>query len=379
MNSEHLEEQVTKLNKAAVEDIKIGKFDKTLGYLRQALEVIKKITKENIKARLLSQTFNTLGSFFKKSQNISESIKFFNKSIELERTLSEEDKGYVALANLNLCTIYSQESDHNKALKHGLQALSIIKRIISQRPKLANSLVIAYYNIGNEYKILEDPHKAEASYKNGLSASKDLLGQFHPLTVTLSNALSNIIVKPKNENLHKTQQGSFRAAVSPAGFLPRVNNKRSSSDSRDYIKSTQRVHERLLTNKMTTSFDPDFTFLTKKGQKNANLYKKTYENYSNGGSDDDGSWTSERTRNLNGYKRRIDLEKHKATEKAAAIMIQSWWRGILGRQRFRKIKYNHELRRAEQKAKRAVEEYENIKKKAAHFNRKRNGKKSSMS
>ncbi|OMJ78574.1 hypothetical protein SteCoe_21599 [Stentor coeruleus] len=379
MNSEHLEEQVIKLNKAAVEDIKIGKFNKTLSYLGQALEVIQKIYKESIRARLLSQTFNTLGSFFKKSQNISESIKFFSKSIELEKILSEEDKGYVALSNLNLCTIYSQESDHNKALKHGLQALSIIKRIINQRPKLANSLVIANYNIGNEYKILGDTHKAEMFYKNGLSTSKNLLGQFHPLTVTLSNALNNIISNPNNENLQKTQQYSFRADISPVSFLPRVNNKRSSSDSRNYIKSTQRPHENLLKNKLTTSFDADFTFLTKKDQKNVNLYKNSYQNYSNGGSDDEQSWTSEKNRTLNGWKKKIDLEKHKETEKAAAIMIQSWWRGILGRERFRRIKINDELKKAEQKAKRAVEKYENIKKKAAQFNRKKNGKKSSMS
>ncbi|OMJ95383.1 hypothetical protein SteCoe_1305 [Stentor coeruleus] len=359
MFSEQNEEQVTKLNKIAVDDLRIGKYEKAFNYLKQALEIIKRMTIEKAKPRLLSQTFNTLGSFFKKSLNISESIKFFLKSIELEKALNDEDKGYVALSYLNLCTIFSQESDHEKSLKFGLQAIFIMKKIINQRPKLASSLVIAYYNVGNEYRKLGNLSKAESAYKYGMSFSKDLLGPGHALTLTLSEAL-NSISTPQKENLRKTQQQNFRSNINTGTYLPSVKNKRSISGDREYINYSQRVYTKPSPARTTATHETEINFLPQKIQKTGNFYRKKVKNYA--ASDDDKRSANEKSKTLNGWGRKIDLDRHRATEKAAAVIIQSWWKGVLDRERYKKLKINYELKKAEENVKRAVDDYENLKK-----------------
>lgn len=372
MFSEQYEEQVTKLNKIAIDDLRIGKYEKAFNYLKQALEIIKRMTREIAKPRLLSQTFNTLGSFFKKSLNISESIKFFQKSIELEKALKDEDKGYVALSYLNLCTIFSQESDHEKSLKFGLQAIFIMKKILSQRPKLTSSLVIAYYNVGNEYRKLGNQAKAESSYKYGMSLSKELLGPGHPLTLTLSEALSSSFM-PQNEYFRKTQQHNFRSTLTTGTYLPSVKNKRSISDGKDYMNQSQRVHTKPSPAMTTVTRGSNLSTLPQKAQKTGNFYRKKINKYA--ASDDDKGLTREVSKTLTGLGRKIDLERHRATEKAAAVLIQSWWRGVLDRERCKEIKMNFKLKEAEKNVKRAVEEYENLKKVAEIDKGKRNGKK----
>ena len=73
-------EQIIRYNKAALEELRLQGFEQSLSYLKQALVMIKKITEEMYRNRLIVITFNNLGSFFKKTNNFPEALKFYTKT-----------------------------------------------------------------------------------------------------------------------------------------------------------------------------------------------------------------------------------------------------------------------------------------------------------
>jgi regulator of replication initiation timing len=59
--------------------------------------------------------------------------------------------------------------------------------------------------------------------------------------------------------------------------------------------------------------------------------------------------------------RKIDIEKFKETENIAAVIIQACWRGFKARKFFKNQKKSNLLQKAEQKARNAIKEYEELK------------------
>ena len=59
--------------------------------------------------------------------------------------------------------------------------------------------------------------------------------------------------------------------------------------------------------------------------------------------------------------RRLDIGLIREAERFAAIKIQSWWKGCIQRIRFEESKVESKVKKAENKARKAVEEFEKIK------------------
>lgn len=334
------------MNKQAIEDIKVGNLQKALGLLKSALGNVRKVTDDPPKSRILSQLFNSFGNLFKKSENWEESLKFFHKCIQLENNLRDDEKGYIALAYLSIGTVYSQISDHTKAIKYTSESINLMKNLIKQHPKLMSSLVIAYYNLANEYKYLGEYSKAENLLRSALNLSKDRLGQGHQLTMTVQKALVSVYAG----KIPQINKENFSLGPSPYGRLPIVHKKRSSSDKRDYSRhSALRKHLETaapLKEYMMNSYYNPITIPKKKETK--------------GFSDEDSTKTDKSLSNSTWYKR-FDLKKHKETERNAAVVIQSWWRGVRTRIYYKEKKLKHDLKQAESNAKRAMEELEKVK------------------
>ena len=133
-------------------------------------------------------SFNNLGNFFKKVSNLDEALKYYYKSVSFEDSILEEQKDQIGLSHLNICTILSQQGEHITALKHGLKSINIMRKIYNTKPKLIPSMIIAYHNVGTEYKLTGEIKNAEKSFKIGYKTSYQLLGAQHSLTVTLKKS-----------------------------------------------------------------------------------------------------------------------------------------------------------------------------------------------
>lgn len=360
MNTYFYEEQVLQLNKQAIEEIKQENYEKSLNLLKKSLIAVKKIQTEPNKSRVLTQLFNTLGNLFKKTSNLDESIKFFLKSVELERNLPEEHKGYIALAYLNLCTLYSQASDHRKSVKFGTDAINLLKKLVRLAPKLQNSLIIAYFNLGNEYKALNQLAKAEELLRKALDLSRTLLGTGHELTETVARALKGILAVSQEKNLKKTQKFIRKSVDEGSGTrLPEIFKKRSTSDDKDYYKNLYMKQFRRNDLNRDDGI-ASFTFYKEKATKKPFKTPLSEE-------DEEESTKTDKSISVNGCYRKFDVNKHKNTEKAAAVSIQSWWRGILGRRKYTELRIEYDLKLAESKAKDAIKEYEKMKLRANKF------------
>lgn len=358
MNTYFYEEQVLQLNKQAIEELKQENFEKSLNLLKQSLITVKKVQTEPNKSKILTQLFNTLGNLFKKTSNLSESIKFFSKSIELEKNLPEEHKGYIALAYLNLCTLYSQTSDHRKSLKFGTVAINILKKLVRFSPKLQNSLVIAYYNLGNEYRAVRQLDKAEELFRTGLDVSRKYLGSEHELTETVARALKGLFAESQEKNFKKTQKFIRRSVDEGVSTrFPDINKKRSASNDKDYYKN---LYMKQFQRNEKNRFEGlgNLTFYKDMGKK---------KQFKTPLSEEEESTKTDKSISAAGYYKKFDINKHKNTERAAAISIQSWWRGILARRKYEELRIHHDLKKAENKAKKAIEEYEKAKLRANKF------------
>ena len=345
MNVFLYEDQASRMNKQAIDEIKQGRTDKALGILRNALVVVKRINEDPPKSRVLSQIFHTFGNLFKRCENFEESLKFFEKCAVLESSLREEEKGYIAMAYLNTATVYSLLSNHTLAIKHGTYAITLMKKLVKIHPKMVNSLVIAYHNLAGEYKYTGDQQKAEQIFKVALNLSKDRLGPEHNLTQTVSKALQALT--GARATRYKDYFTDFMAK--DITKLPEVRAKRSSSDSRDYYHKYQAKPRK----SDQSTFKPE--------QFNRSLYQVPYIKAKKYGLSDEGSTRTDKSLSTSNWNKKIDLQRHREIERNAAIVIQSFWRGFKTRKAVNELKLNKKLKQAEVKARKAMEDYENIK------------------
>ena len=333
LNFKQKEEVVINYNKLAMEQLQQDNYENSMSYLKQALMGIKVISEDPIKSKLMAITFNNLGCFFKRMTNYPEALKYLYKSVNLESKLPNE-LATIAGAHLNICSILSQQGDHVKAIRHGLRSIFLLKSSYKQQPKLVPTMIIAYHNVGSEYQILGQQEDAQDCLKVGYRISFEQLGPQHSLTSALKTTLLGLNRRGKSPSFEN--YGKF---ASPKTRLPIVSAK-SRATSQESRKSLYRPY--IAETYANTSHRNDREVYSRKSNVSnytSGRYKKVElqrpfvpKIFSD---DDDGlekSFTS-----LNSTSRKIDILQHKNTEKVAAVMVQSWWRGVAARKKFRLI------------------------------------------
>ena len=332
------------MNKQAVNEIKEGRTDKALGILRNALLIVKRINEDPPKSRVLSKIFHTFGNLFKRCENFEECLKFFTKCAALESSLKEEEKVYIAMAYLNTASVYSLHSNHTLAIKHGTYAVNLMKKLVKIHPKMVNSLIIAYYNLAGEFKYIGDKIKAEKIFEIALNISRERLGHDHNLTETVSKALQSLTGQIVTR--HKNYFKDFTSTE--VAKLPEVRSKRSSSESRG---SYHNSHNKTLKQADFKSNNEKF---------NHSVYQVPHIKSHKYGNNDKGFSKNEKVLNSNNWIKKVDLKRHRQIERNAAVAIQSLWRGYRVRKGFGELKLNRRLKLAEDVAKKAMEDYENV-------------------
>ena len=83
------------------------------------------------------------------------------------KTYSNIDKANLAGVHLNLSSVLSTASQHQKALNHAQQALTIAKTCGIMDKNLAITAVVAHQSLGKEFWYLGMQEDAAKEYKTG--------------------------------------------------------------------------------------------------------------------------------------------------------------------------------------------------------------------
>jgi tetratricopeptide (TPR) repeat protein len=354
LNTKQKEEVVISYNKLAMEQLQQDDYESSMSYLKQALIGIKSVLEESLKSKLMAITFNNLGCLFKRTGNFAEALKYLYKSVNLEKSLPTES-ATIAGAHLNICSILSQQNEHSKAIRHGLRSIFLLKSVYRDQPKHVPTLIIAYHNVGTEYQALGHMEDAEDCLRVGLKISQEYLGPQHNLTTTLRRSLMAVNRRGRSPTFEAYVKATPKTRLPIVSAKSRSHSQESRQSAyKPYLyevrTATKEKPEKRSENVKTRPYFP-----ASKVEIQRPFVPKMF-------SDEEVSVKTDKSgESLNSTIRKIDLGQHKATERVAAVMIQSWVRGWRARKRFRESQMEARLKQAELKARKAVEEYEKLK------------------
>lgn len=320
----HSEEIVASYNDLALEQLKANQYDNALSYLKQALVMLKYIIDENTRIQLMAVTFKNLGFLFRQMDQLDESIKYYYKVADIAKK-AKIDSGLLSDVYLSISEIESGRNKHEAALEYALKTIKYLKFKYLKDPELTRNLVISFLRAGLEYQNVNIQEEAEKNLRKAWEISRTHFGFRDPLTLQVKRALSAYTAKLKPQ--------------SPVSFMQKYTKRPKSQDS---VKVFSNNQMRVIKNPYTKSdfyFSPQLPLVT---------------NHS--------AFTSAQTTPKTACSsRKINLAKFKSQERMAAIIIQSWWRMVRARKVYLAMKAECEMKKAERKARKAVEEYEKLK------------------
>ena len=322
------EEIIKSYNKLAIEQLKLQNYQNSIIYLKQALLVIKRVNQESVKYNLMALTFTNLGCFFKKTEKNQEALEYFLKAVSLDNKINSEF-GSISGAYLNICSILSEQGKHKEALDNALKGINFLKKNWNNTPELITNLVLSYHAAGIEYQHLNLFEESEQTFRKGWDISQNYFGIKNSLTLTLKNCIKLYKNKNSAKILHKTHNC----------LQEKLITRPKSQNPCQRIRKTQKYKN------ISRFINPNF------------IISPQIEIFY----DDSLSNSPEITPKLAKLPKKIDINKHKAIEKQAAIMIQSWWRGISARKKYEDLLINIKIKKAENNARKAVEHYERLK------------------
>lgn len=201
-----VEAEVTNLNKRSLESLNKPKeaFKLLLSaenlLINPQTQVINKV-KNGLK--LLAMTYNNFGIYYKHTKKPNAALIYFQKALKFE-VQTYSDSLAVAKTQLNICVIKSELRNFEEALNCAQQALNLlINNKNSQGEYLlatAETMCIAYYNIGAQYEFLSMYDKAYDEFKKGYEVAADRLGLKNVITTTLNTSMEELKEKAKKNN-----------------------------------------------------------------------------------------------------------------------------------------------------------------------------------
>lgn len=367
LQSQQAKDLISDYNKQAIELLTCQKFSESFSLLKNAEKLLDRVDPDD---RLHSITYNNLGCFYKTVQKMQPALEMFVKSL----AFNNFDKSLQAGTHLNVCSILSILGSHKKALDHGLTAFKLLQKINESDSSCASSLLFASFITAREYEQLNQFDKAEQLYGFAQQLSEEF--GLDTYNEKISEALSSL--KRKRVVASKPRFSS----VSRRGELPLIKTNQS-----DYAKKFLIVEEkRKFSPRAFRTYPPilDIPFsrqmpkssespMHKKPRMNLSEIKKELLEY------------EEKFRRLTGTgKRNLKIRSAKISQaqktpakpvhfmqdlqkkptspptadlNSAAITIQKNWRAFKARQSCRQER----RKKAQQKAREAIEELEILK------------------
>lgn len=185
-----LQELILTCNQDGMDALRAGKQDQAFEQFKYA-EAMLLASQDDNNMSLLSVTCNNLGCYYKKVGKFHGALSYLRRALKMEVEL-DTDMVTVAGTHLNLCAVLSKLEKHEKAVQHALCALELMSnRITFAEHEVTTDdhvvLAIAYHNVAMEREFLQQWDQAATCFQTGYQASRRLLGEHHPLSVTLGN------------------------------------------------------------------------------------------------------------------------------------------------------------------------------------------------
>ena len=163
-----------------------------------------------------------MGQTYKKLQQPDKAMKCLNKALALLKKTKKKNAG---LTYLNICTIYSLQNEHQKALKYVNKAAYYLKKELEQAESIASGvdasqrqkfnvveftrlLAIAYYNKGIEAGFIGDKQQQVKSYKEAYKILSTKIGPKDNLAMRFKRAYKKLKQKLKVKNQFMNRPGS---------------------------------------------------------------------------------------------------------------------------------------------------------------------------
>lgn len=396
------EATILQLNKIAVDHLKNHDIETAHQCLRKAEKMMYSRGNENY-TKLMGITYNNLGCLYKRLRKPDTALRYFNKALEAEIESPSDLLNYAG-THLNICAIRSQVGEHEKALSHAMKALSILSLNIKEDQNLITSLIIGYHNAAVEYVHLSQTIEATKCYKKGYYLALDKLGPDHKITSSLRKGLEKNMKKIPNQRfksyrhraISETPKSKSKHSIEKRlntthnyDVLPTIQVNHNFKSPFNQISINQhnqpnryitgdRLQPMHITQGRTT---PNDKSCEKKKNKNHLDDKpdnvKTLLRELNGGyttsnqtpiirplTSNKNLFTSLGTQVEFSFKPIISVHEYRAN---AAIIIQKYWRGFMIRKKYKLYLCREKVKRAENDAKKAIEELENLQKQKQKF------------
>jgi len=159
---------VVSYNRQAMVALKNQQVAAAFSLLTQAERILRRKNVKGVEG-LMPITLNNLGVFFKKTGDLQEALKVFNKSILENRS----DNITKASTYLNLSTIYSGLIDYEKALSCSTQAVKVLKSLKPQPEDFNLTLLSAYSSLATTLEHLSQYQSSQKYYKKALKIAKN--------------------------------------------------------------------------------------------------------------------------------------------------------------------------------------------------------------
>lgn len=179
------ESTVLSLNKKAMDKLKQNNHKEAFECLNEAEKLIKL---HDLGNQMWAITMNNYGCYYKKTGKPQEALSCLHLALSKEKQL-QNDSLNEAATHLNISSIYSSLSVHEKALQHGQKALKLLKNSPDRSMNAITTLVVAYHTVGLELEALYRQIEAMRMYKDGWELAKVSLNESHPLALSLKKSL----------------------------------------------------------------------------------------------------------------------------------------------------------------------------------------------
>lgn len=358
-HEESIENSIEELNHLAMTHLTSEMYSHAMSYLNQALSKIHLISNSNKKSSLLALTYNNFGCFYKRLGQVDQSINYFFQSLKLESSASN-NKETMSNTYLNISILFALKTEHELSLKYAIKALTLLKSEYKNNHQVIVSIINCYSRIGIEYKALKMLPEALQFMKKGyelcirtrLRACENMKKNLKSLYMDTHSEMQekkkeNALLRVQNKNNDKLRGASF----SPKSTLDShttVWTQNSTNKTMTPRYSEKKAYEEFYNKNVRKSGISHIcraSYLPPVDE-----FKISRRSYL--GSIDEIQEIK---------KKKINSMKHRAQERMAATAIQACWRGFQQRKKYYQMLINRKIKEAEDKARLAIEEANNLK------------------
>jgi tetratricopeptide (TPR) repeat protein len=331
------EETVEEYNRLAMSQLTSEKYSHAIAYLNQALFKVRLMPDSLKKNSLTALTYNNLGCFYKRLGQVDQALEYFYKSLELENNGINSIES-VANTHLNISCLLSIKGSHEKALRYGIKALVILKKSYKDNPGLIVSILNSYQRIGDEYRSLAQYTQALQCFKKGYEISSRLKNSKNQQKNFKRMYIDCVAEMGSDKAANKADKSKYK--LKNKSLSPSLDSHTTVwSQNTSYVPITPKKNDQYIHQKRGSLVLPPM--------EDFNIGKKPYL----------GSiYEVEQMK-----KKKLNSNKHKAHEKLAATVIQSFWRGYQQRKMYYKLLITKKIKEAEIKAKKAIDEIKILK------------------